>query len=85
MHVRYRNGSPSWYASMCSSSWESGVANSTEFSTRAGVIVDVPGGWPSLLECMGASTVVVVAKTSLQPRSWLESVALRSVEAQGLG
>jgi hypothetical protein len=29
---------------MCSSSWESGVANSTRFSTRAGVRVDVPGG-----------------------------------------
>jgi hypothetical protein len=28
---------------------------------------------------------VVVAKTSLQPRSWLESVVLRSVEARGLG
>jgi hypothetical protein len=27
--IRYRNGSPSWYASMRSSSWESGVANST--------------------------------------------------------
>jgi hypothetical protein len=30
---------------------------------------------------MGAPTVVVVAKTLLQPRSWPESVALRSVEA----
>jgi hypothetical protein len=29
---------------MRSSSWESGVANFTEFSTRAGVVVDVPGG-----------------------------------------
>jgi hypothetical protein len=30
---------------MRSSSWESGVANSTElFSTRAGIEVDVPGG-----------------------------------------
>jgi hypothetical protein len=29
---------------MRSSSWGSGVANSTEFSTRAGVGVDVPGG-----------------------------------------
>jgi hypothetical protein len=29
--------------------------------------------------------VVMVAKTSLQPRSWLDSVALRSVEARGLG
>jgi hypothetical protein len=38
-----------------------------------------------LLECMGAPTVVVVAKTSLQPRSWLDSVALKSVEARGLG
>jgi hypothetical protein len=38
-----------------------------------------------MLECMGSPTVVVVAKTSLQPRLWLESVALRSVEAQGLG
>jgi hypothetical protein len=37
-----------------------------------------------MLECMGSLTVVVVVKTSLQPRSWLESVALRSVEAQGL-
>jgi hypothetical protein len=27
----------------------------------------------------------VVAKTSLQTRSWLESVTLRLVEAQGLG
>jgi hypothetical protein len=35
---------------------------------------------------MGAPTmVVVVAKTSLQPRSWLDSVALRLVEARGLG
>jgi hypothetical protein len=43
--IRYRNGSPSWYASMCSSSWESGVANSTGLcSTRAGVGVDVLGG-----------------------------------------
>jgi hypothetical protein len=42
--VRYHNGSPLWYASMCSSSWESGVANSTGLcSTRAGVGVDVPG------------------------------------------
>jgi hypothetical protein len=40
-----------------------------------------------MLECMGspAVVVVVVVKTSLQPRSWLESVALRSMEAQGLG
>jgi hypothetical protein len=38
-----------------------------------------------MLECMGSPTVVVVAKTSLQSRSWLESVALRSVEARGLG
>jgi hypothetical protein len=37
-----------------------------------------------MLECMGSPGVVVV-KTSLQPRSWLESVTLRSVEAQGLG
>jgi hypothetical protein len=29
--------------------------------------------------------VVVVTKTSLQPRSWLESVALRSVEAGDWG
>jgi hypothetical protein len=38
-----------------------------------------------MLECMGSPVVVVVAKTLLQPRSWLESVALRSVEARGLG
>jgi hypothetical protein len=39
-----------------------------------------------MLECMGSpAVVVVVAKASLQPRSWLESVALRSVEAQRLG
>jgi hypothetical protein len=38
-----------------------------------------------LLECMEVLAVVVVAKTSLQPRSWLDNVALRSVEAQGLG
>jgi hypothetical protein len=38
-----------------------------------------------MLECMGSPTVVVVVKTSMQPRSWLESVALRLVEAQGLG
>jgi hypothetical protein len=38
-----------------------------------------------MLECMGSPAVVVVAKTSVQPRSWLESVALRSVEALGLG
>jgi hypothetical protein len=38
-----------------------------------------------MLECMGPPTVVVVAKTSLQPRSWLESVTLRSVEARRLG
>jgi hypothetical protein len=38
-----------------------------------------------LLECMRAPVVVVVAKTSLQPRSWLDGVALRSVEARGLG
>jgi hypothetical protein len=38
---------PSWYASVCSSSWESGVANSTGLcSTRAGVGVDVPGWVP---------------------------------------
>jgi hypothetical protein len=37
-----------------------------------------------MLECMGSPAVVVVAKTSLQLRSWLESVALRSVEARGL-
>jgi hypothetical protein len=39
-----------------------------------------------MLECMGLpAVVVVVAKASLQSRSWLKSVALRSVEAQGLG
>jgi hypothetical protein len=38
-----------------------------------------------MLECMGSPTVVVVVKTSLQLRSWLESVALRSVDARGLG
>jgi hypothetical protein len=38
-----------------------------------------------MLECMGLPNVVVVAKTSLQPRSWLESVALRLVEARRLG
>jgi hypothetical protein len=38
-----------------------------------------------MLECMGPPAVVVVAKTSLQLRSWLESVALRSVEARRLG
>jgi hypothetical protein len=38
-----------------------------------------------MLECMGSPAVVVVAKTSLQLRSWLESMALRLVEAQGLG
>jgi hypothetical protein len=37
-----------------------------------------------MLECMGSPIVVVAANTSLQPRSWLESVALRSVEARGL-
>jgi hypothetical protein len=38
-----------------------------------------------MLECMGSSVVVLVVKTSLQPRSWLKSVALGSVEARGLG
>jgi hypothetical protein len=38
-----------------------------------------------MLECMGSPAMVVVAKISLQPRSWLESVALRSVETRGLG
>jgi hypothetical protein len=38
-----------------------------------------------MLECMGSSAMVVVVKTSLQPRSWLESMELRSVEARGLG
>jgi hypothetical protein len=38
-----------------------------------------------MLECMGSPVVVVVVKTPLQLRSWLESVALRSVEAWGLG
>jgi hypothetical protein len=38
-----------------------------------------------MLECMGSPAMVVVVKTSLQPRSWLESMALMSVEAQGLG
>jgi hypothetical protein len=38
-----------------------------------------------MVECMGLLAMVVVAKTSLQPRSWLESMALRSMEAQGLG
>jgi hypothetical protein len=38
-----------------------------------------------MLECVGSPIVVVVVKTSLQPRSWLKSVALRSVEARGLG
>jgi hypothetical protein len=37
-----------------------------------------------LLECMGALAVVVAMKTSLQSRSWLDSVALRSVETRGL-
>jgi hypothetical protein len=44
-----------------------------------------PEGWLSILECMGSPAIVVVVKTSLQLRSWLESVALKSVEAQGLG
>jgi hypothetical protein len=34
---------------------------------------------------MGAPAVVVVVKTSLQLRSWLDSVALKSVETRGLG
>jgi hypothetical protein len=38
-----------------------------------------------MLECVGSPVVVVVVKTSLQPRSWLESMVLRTVEAQGLG
>jgi hypothetical protein len=38
-----------------------------------------------MVECMGLLAMVVVAKTSLQPRSWLESVMLRSMEARGLG
>jgi hypothetical protein len=38
-----------------------------------------------MLECMGLPAMVVVAKTSLQPRSWLGSMKLRSVEARGLG
>jgi hypothetical protein len=38
-----------------------------------------------MVECMGLLAMVVVAKTSLQPRSWLESVTLRSMEARGLG
>jgi hypothetical protein len=38
-----------------------------------------------MLECEGSPAVVVVVKTLLQPRLWLESVALRSVEARGLG
>jgi hypothetical protein len=38
-----------------------------------------------MLECMRSPAVVVVVKISLQPRSWLESVELRSVDAQGLG
>jgi hypothetical protein len=37
-----------------------------------------------MLECMGSTAVVVVVKTTLQLRSWLESVALRSVKARGL-
>jgi hypothetical protein len=38
-----------------------------------------------MLECMRSPAVVVVAKTLLQSRSWLKSMALRSVEARGLG
>jgi hypothetical protein len=38
-----------------------------------------------MLECMGSRAVVVVAKISLQPRSWLETVELKSMEAWGLG
>jgi hypothetical protein len=38
-----------------------------------------------MLEYMGSPDVVVVVKTLLQPRLWLESVALRSVEARGWG
>jgi hypothetical protein len=39
-----------------------------------------------LLECMGApAVVVVVVKISLQPRSWLDSIALRLVETRRLG
>jgi hypothetical protein len=34
---------------------------------------------------MGAPSVVVVVKTSLQPRSWLDSIALRLMETRGLG
>jgi hypothetical protein len=29
-----------------------------------------------MLECMGSPTAVMVVETSLQPRSWLDSVAL---------
>jgi hypothetical protein len=36
-----------------------------------------------MLECMGSPVAMVVPKTSLQLRSWLESVVLRSVEARG--
>ena len=43
-----------------------------------------PEGWPSVLECVG-SPAVVVAKNSLQPKLWPESVVLESVETWGLG
>jgi hypothetical protein len=72
--VRYYNGLPSWYASMRSSSWESGVANSMEFSTRAGVGVDVPGGVAVVVgvhggtDCGGGDEGLVAAEVVARDR-----------------
>jgi hypothetical protein len=64
---------------MRSSSWQSGVANSAGLcSTRVGVGVAVDAGVHGVAGCGGGG------EDPLQPRSWLESVALRLVEARGL-
>jgi hypothetical protein len=53
---------------MRSSSWESGVANSTGFSTQAGVGVDLPGGVAitagvhGVTDCGGGGEDLVTAK-----------------------
>jgi hypothetical protein len=62
-HLQYCNGSPSWYSSMHSSLWESGVANSTELcSTRAGVGVAIDAGVHGVIGCGGGAEDLVVAE-----------------------
>jgi hypothetical protein len=63
LYLRYCNGSPSWYSSMHSSLWESGVANSIGLcSTRAGVGVAIDAEVHGVTSCGGGGEDLIVAE-----------------------